>query len=129
MKTLAFIFAAFLFTQQPSVDVTQNLEPVSKPVKSFASYSVTCQNAYGLPFVIRLLHPVTGAQVYATAVTSGYFSSYTLVPEGVYNITVTAGVPGTYNYRIGSVTQTNVTNGSASNVSFPGGYSPLINIY
>jgi hypothetical protein len=125
MKMFAFIFAAFLFSQQPSVDVS----PVSTPVKPFASYPVTCMNAYGLPFVIRLLDPATGTQVYATAVTSGYFSSFTQVPQGVYNITVTAGVPGTYNYRIGSVTQTGVLNGSASNVSFPGGYSPLINIY
>ena len=125
MKMLALILSAFLFSQQPSVDVN----PASKPAKPAASYSVTCMNAYGLPFVIRLLDPATGAQVYATAVTSGYFSSFTQVPEGIYNITVTAGVPGTYNYRIGPVTQTGVLNGSASNVSFPGGYSPLINIY
>ncbi len=71
MKMLAFIFTAFLFSQQPSVDVKP--EPVSKPVKSFASYSVTCQNAYGLPFVIRLLDPVTGAQVYATALPAVIF--------------------------------------------------------
>ena len=125
MKMLAFIFAACLFSREPVAEPAT----ASSPATKFASYSVTCMNAYGLPFVIRLLDPATGTQVYATAVTSGYFSSVTLVPEGIYNITVTAGVPGTYNYRIGSVVQTGVTNGSATNVSFPGGYSPLINIY